>query len=78
MIYEGKAITVQALEDGIVELKFDLQGESVNKFNRATLAELQAAIEAISAGAAPQTISEMYGECGYGPTSALFWITDPR
>ena len=47
MIYEGKAITVQALEDGIVELKFDLQGESVNKFNRATLAELQAAVEAI-------------------------------
>lgn len=47
MIYEGKAITVQALEDGIVELKFDLQGESVNKFNRATLAELQGAVEAI-------------------------------
>jgi 3-hydroxyacyl-CoA dehydrogenase/enoyl-CoA hydratase/3-hydroxybutyryl-CoA epimerase/enoyl-CoA isomerase len=47
MIYEGKAITVQALEDGIVELKFDLQGESVNKFNRATLAELKAAVEAI-------------------------------
>ncbi|MFZ2288751.1 MAG: fatty acid oxidation complex subunit alpha FadB [Halopseudomonas yangmingensis] len=47
MIYEGKAITVQALEDGIVELKFDLQGESVNKFNRATLAELQAAVTAI-------------------------------
>ncbi|SFM53926.1 fatty acid oxidation complex subunit alpha FadB [Halopseudomonas yangmingensis] len=47
MIYEGKAITVQALEDGIVELKFDLQGESVNKFNRATLAELQTAVTAI-------------------------------
>ncbi|QJD58526.1 fatty acid oxidation complex subunit alpha FadB [Pseudomonas sp. gcc21] len=51
MIYEGKAITVQALEDGIVELKFDLQGESVNKFNRATLAELQAAVEAIQSDA---------------------------
>ncbi|MFJ4608706.1 hypothetical protein, partial [Pseudomonas atacamensis] len=24
MIYEGKAITVKALESGIVELKFDL------------------------------------------------------
>ncbi|AQZ95589.1 fatty acid oxidation complex subunit alpha FadB [Halopseudomonas phragmitis] len=47
MIYEGKAITIQALEDGIVELKFDLQGESVNKFNRATLAELQAAVEVL-------------------------------
>ncbi len=47
MIYEGKAITVQGLEDGIVELRFDLQGESVNKFNSATLSELQAAVEAI-------------------------------
>ena len=36
MIYEGKAITVKALESGIVELKFDLKGESVNKFNRLT------------------------------------------
>jgi len=46
MIYEGKAI-IQGLEDGIVELRFDLQGESVNKFNSATLSELQAAVEAI-------------------------------
>jgi len=45
MIYEGKAITVQGLEDGM--LRFDLQGESVNKFNSATLSELQAAVEAI-------------------------------
>lgn len=47
MIYEGKAITVQALENGIVELKFDLQGESVNKFNRQTLEELNQAVDAI-------------------------------
>ena len=43
MIYEGKAITVKALESGIVELKFDLKGESVNKFNRLTLNELRQA-----------------------------------
>src|SRR5690606_21835988 len=47
MIYEGKAITVQILDDRIAELKFDLQGESVNKFNQATLAELKAAVEKI-------------------------------
>src|SRR5690606_33989831 len=47
MIYEGKAITVQILEDGIAELRFDLQGESVNKFNQATLAELKAAVDSI-------------------------------
>ena len=51
MIYEGKAITVTALESGIVELKFDLKSESVNKFNRLTLTELRQAIEAIKADA---------------------------
>ena len=45
MIYEGKAITVKALESGIVELKFDLKGESVNKFNRLTLNELRQAVD---------------------------------
>tara|TARA_B100001245_G_scaffold91444_1_gene66229 strand:- start:3617 stop:5764 length:2148 start_codon:yes stop_codon:yes gene_type:complete len=48
MIYEGKAITVSMIEDGIAELKFDLQGESVNKFNRVTLDDLKAAVAAIS------------------------------
>lgn len=51
MIYEGKAITVKALESGIVELKFDLKGESVNKFNRLTLSELRQAIDTIKADA---------------------------
>lgn len=51
MIYEGKAITVKALEGGIVELQFDLKGESVNKFNRLTLNELRQAVDAIKADA---------------------------
>ncbi|WP_462382405.1 fatty acid oxidation complex subunit alpha FadB [Pseudomonas sp. Marseille-QA0892] len=49
MIYEGKAITVQSVEDGIAVLKFDLDGESVNKFNRLTLDELRQAVDAIKA-----------------------------
>ena len=49
MIYEGKAITVKALESGIVELNFDLKGESVNKFNRLTLSDLRQAVDAIKA-----------------------------
>ena len=49
MIYEGKAITVKTLESGIVELNFDLKGESVNKFNHLTLTELRAAVDAIKA-----------------------------
>ena len=49
MIYEGNAITVKPLQDGIVELNFDLQGESVNKFNRQTVEELGAAAQALAA-----------------------------
>ena len=52
MIYEGKAITVKALESGIVELNFDLKGESVNKFNSLTLNELRDAVAAIKSDAA--------------------------
>ncbi|MGP3790703.1 fatty acid oxidation complex subunit alpha FadB [Pseudomonas sp. B392_1p] len=51
MIYEGKAITVKALEGGIVELNFDLKGESVNKFNRLTLNELRQAVDTLKADA---------------------------
>jgi len=47
MIYSGKAVSVAKLDDGIAELKFDLQGESVNKFNRETVEDLQAAVDAI-------------------------------
>ncbi len=47
MIYEGKAITVKEIEGGILQLNFDLQGESVNKFNRLTIEDLKAAVEAI-------------------------------
>ncbi|WOE31108.1 MULTISPECIES: fatty acid oxidation complex subunit alpha FadB [unclassified Acinetobacter] len=47
MIHAGNAITVQMLSDGIAEFRFDLQGESVNKFNRATLEDFKAAIEAV-------------------------------
>ena len=47
MIYEGKAITVKEIEGGIAQLNFDLQGESVNKFNRLTIEELGAAAEVL-------------------------------
>jgi 3-hydroxyacyl-CoA dehydrogenase/enoyl-CoA hydratase/3-hydroxybutyryl-CoA epimerase/enoyl-CoA isomerase len=44
MSYEGPAVKVLPLDGGLVELRFDLQGESVNKFNAATLAELKEAV----------------------------------
>lgn len=49
MIHAGNAITVQMLADGIAEFRFDLQGESVNKFNRATIEDFKAAIAAVKA-----------------------------
>ena len=48
MIYEGKSLTVKLLQDGIAELVFDAQG-SVNKFDRQTVADLDAATQAIAA-----------------------------
>jgi len=51
MIYSGNAISVQPIRDGIAEFKFDLQGESVNKFNRATVEDLKNAIAAVKADA---------------------------
>src|SRR5699024_7852312 len=49
MIYSGQSVTVELLDDGIAELKFDLQGESVNKFDRGTLEDLGKAIDAVKA-----------------------------
>ena len=48
MIYEGKAIKARMLDNGIAELCFDRQDESVNKFDRHTLDELGSAVEALA------------------------------
>jgi 3-hydroxyacyl-CoA dehydrogenase/enoyl-CoA hydratase/3-hydroxybutyryl-CoA epimerase/enoyl-CoA isomerase len=48
MLYTGPAFSVAALGDGIVELKFDLAGESVNKLNQAALRDFAAATQAIA------------------------------
>ena len=47
MIYQGKAFKIFALPEGIVELRFDLEGESVNKFNQVALEDLDHALTAI-------------------------------
>ena len=44
MLFEGNSLTVKALSDGIHEMCFDLSGERVDKFNQATLKELEEAI----------------------------------
>ena len=44
-MYQGNTLQLTALADGVVELTFDLQGESVNKFNARAVAELQEALD---------------------------------
>ena len=45
MSYKGKALSVEVLPSGIAHLVFDLEDSSVNKFDQATLKELQEAVE---------------------------------
>ncbi|MDP6969104.1 MAG: fatty acid oxidation complex subunit alpha FadB [Gammaproteobacteria bacterium] len=49
MIYAGNAVQVAMHDEQIARLTFDLAGESVNKFNAATLKELADAVTAIKA-----------------------------
>ena len=49
MVYQGKSVVVRALDDGIAEVCFDAIGESVNKFDVATVNELSEAISALEA-----------------------------
>lgn len=51
MLMQGQAIRVAAIEAGIVEITFDLQNESVNKFNQTTLEELATAVKTVQAQA---------------------------
>ncbi|MFO1370630.1 MAG: fatty acid oxidation complex subunit alpha FadB [Marinagarivorans sp.] len=48
-MFSGQSLSLTRLEDGLVQLTFDLQGESVNKFNQATSLELKAALDVLSA-----------------------------
>lgn len=47
MIYQGKAFRVLPVEDGIAELQFNLDGESVNKFSHSAIEDLEAALDTI-------------------------------
>ena len=49
MIYQSAQLTIQRLEGDIAELNFDLQGESVNKFDNATVTSLTAGLDALEA-----------------------------
>ncbi len=47
MLFEGQSLTVADVQNGIYEMRFDLKDSSVNKFNQATLKELEEGINAL-------------------------------
>ncbi|MGB0467935.1 MAG: fatty acid oxidation complex subunit alpha FadB [Pontibacterium sp.] len=49
MLYQGQAIRVDVADEGIYNLVFDNQNESVNKFDQTTLGELREAVGRLSA-----------------------------
>ncbi|MEP5766664.1 MAG: fatty acid oxidation complex subunit alpha FadB [Halieaceae bacterium] len=51
MIYQSDQLTIKRLDGDIAELNFDLQGESVNKFDSATVSSLTAGLDALEAEA---------------------------
>jgi 3-hydroxyacyl-CoA dehydrogenase/enoyl-CoA hydratase/3-hydroxybutyryl-CoA epimerase/enoyl-CoA isomerase len=48
-MYQGKTLSLAQIENGFVELNFDNQSGSVNKFNQQTLAELREAVDILKA-----------------------------
>jgi 3-hydroxyacyl-CoA dehydrogenase/enoyl-CoA hydratase/3-hydroxybutyryl-CoA epimerase/enoyl-CoA isomerase len=49
MIYQSDQLSIKRLDGDIAELNFDLQGESVNKFDNATVTSLTAGLDALEA-----------------------------
>lgn len=47
-MYQGKTLKLTGLDNGVVELTFDLDGESVNKFSRQTVVELEQALDKLA------------------------------
>jgi 3-hydroxyacyl-CoA dehydrogenase/enoyl-CoA hydratase/3-hydroxybutyryl-CoA epimerase/enoyl-CoA isomerase len=49
MMWDGETLRVTRLEEGVVELCFDRRGQAVNALDRAALAELETALDALYA-----------------------------
>lgn len=48
-MFKGKTLTLGLIDNGFAEINFNNQGESVNKFNAETLAELRKAVDTLKA-----------------------------
>ncbi|HBF09960.1 MAG TPA: fatty acid oxidation complex subunit alpha FadB [Gammaproteobacteria bacterium] len=47
MLYQGSSLQLKLIENGVAELLFDAQNESVNKFDQKTLKELSEALDVL-------------------------------
>jgi 3-hydroxyacyl-CoA dehydrogenase/enoyl-CoA hydratase/3-hydroxybutyryl-CoA epimerase/enoyl-CoA isomerase len=61
MIYQSDAITLRRHDNGILEMQFDLKGESVNKFNQLTVQCLTETLDALD----HQRQTRIYRRRGY-------------
>ncbi len=83
MIFEGQCLSANYLDEGIVELNFDLRDSSVNKLNKATISELKEAVAAlIKEGASIKglllTSAKKYFIVGADITEFLTWFELPE
>lgn len=65
MIFQGKSIQCHELGDGMIELRFDREGDAINKFDAATVKELGEATQAIAAHAAAKGVVVTSGKDGF-------------
>ncbi len=65
MTFEGQSIQSIPLDGGIAELRFDRQGDSVNKFDGATLDELREAVALLGADGGVRGLLVTSGKDGF-------------
>ncbi len=81
MLYEGRSIRIELDADGFADLRFDLQGEMVNKFNTATLDELREALDRLADGSGVRGLVVTSGKdvfiVGADITEFGRWFSEP-
>jgi short chain enoyl-CoA hydratase (EC 4.2.1.17)/3-hydroxyacyl-CoA dehydrogenase (EC 1.1.1.35) len=65
VMYEGKALKLLRIDNGIVELCFDREGESINKFDAQTIGELNEAAQRLAAASDVRGLLVSSGKDGF-------------
>jgi len=73
--FNGKSLHMKALGQGLVELCFDRQGESVNKFDRQTVDEWQQAINQLKAADGVRGVLVTSGKASFIVGADIFEFT---